>query len=184
MPAMPNRSLPPEMERPLDTFSRCHTGIVGHLTALNDLPVLAEAAERARAVAASNLALFREAVLEHHADEEKELFPAVVRSARPGEEATAVAALVHELTRQHRAIEALWKQLEPAVRDVARGARANLDAAAIHELVASYLEHAAFEEMEFLPLAQEILGRNGDHMAALGLSLHLRHAPPVVPGYI
>ncbi|MEY2688035.1 MAG: hypothetical protein RL375_2233, partial [Pseudomonadota bacterium] len=28
----------------------------------------------------------------------------------------------------------------------------------------------------FLPLSQTILGRNGDHMAALGLSLHTRHA--------
>ena len=46
-----------------------------------------------------------------------------------------------------------------------------------------YAAHAGFEESRFLPLAQDILGRDDNHMAALGLSLHLRHAPQVV-GYI
>jgi hypothetical protein len=35
----------------------------------------------------------------------------------------------------------------------------------------------------FLPVAERILSRNGEHMAALGLALHLRHAPLVV-GYV
>ena len=35
----------------------------------------------------------------------------------------------------------------------------------------------------FLPLAERILGRNGNHMAALGLALHLRHAPQPI-GYV
>jgi hypothetical protein len=33
------------------------------------------------------------------------------------------------------------------------------------------------EEQAFLPLAQKVLGRNGNHMAALGLSLDMRHVP-------
>ena len=45
------------------------------------------------------------------------------------------------------------------------------------------LRHARYEETVFLPLAERILLRNGDHMEALGLALHLRHAPLVV-GYI
>jgi hypothetical protein len=32
----------------------------------------------------------------------------------------------------------------------------------------------------FLPLASAILGRDGNHMAALGVSLHARHALPDV----
>jgi hypothetical protein len=35
-------------------------------------------------------------------------------------------------------------------------------------------------EQIFLPLCKTILGRNGDHMAALGLSLHMRHVLPQV----
>ena len=55
-------------------------------------------------------------------------------------------------------------------------ADADLDAAAVQTLVAEYQAHARFEEEVFLPLAQSILGRNSAHMAALGLSLHIRHA--------
>ena len=43
--------------------------------------------------------------------------------------------------------------------------------------MAQYQAHARFEEQEFLPLSEKILSRNGDHMAALGLSLHMRHQP-------
>ena len=50
-------------------------------------------------------------------------------------------------------------------------------------LTTRYREHARFEETDFLPLSQTILGRNANHMAALGMSLHMRHAKPVV-GYI
>ncbi len=46
-----------------------------------------------------------------------------------------------------------------------------------------YQSHAQFEEQEFLPLARQILGRDGNHLAALGLALHMRHVPLPV-GYI
>ena len=44
----------------------------------------------------------------------------------------------------------------------------------------SYRNHARYEEEVFLPLSQAILGRNSNHLAALGMSLHLRHALPQV----
>lgn len=44
-------------------------------------------------------------------------------------------------------------------------------------LINRYKAHANSEETVFLPLAEKILGRNSNHMAALGLSLHMRHAP-------
>jgi len=53
----------------------------------------------------------------------------------------------------------------------------------MEEIVRKLLRHARYEEVVFLPLSERILSRNGDHMAALGLALHLRHAPLVV-GYI
>jgi hypothetical protein len=58
-----------------------------------------------------------------------------------------------------------------------------LDGALLRELVRGYLQHAKFEEEQLLPLAATILRRDGNHLAALGLSLHLRHAPQPV-GYI
>jgi hypothetical protein len=44
-------------------------------------------------------------------------------------------------------------------------------------LIQRYKKHAQEEEAVFLPLAEKILSRNSNHMAALGLSLHMRHVP-------
>jgi hypothetical protein len=46
--------------------------------------------------------------------------------------------------------------------------------------VDTYLAHARLEEDVFLPLSQTILGRNSNHMAALGMSMHMRHVMPGV----
>ena len=103
--------------------------------------------------------------------------PAVLSSAQPGAERDKVANMIEWLTQEHRDVESLWKQLEPALKKLAKGQDADLDGTAIEHLVTKYKAHAQFEEAEFLPLAETILGRNSNHMAALGLSLHLRHQP-------
>lgn len=170
-------------DQPLNAFSQCHAGIITQLQLMSDLPALMDAAARARSVAEDSLRVFRHAVFEHHAEEESELFPAVLRSAQPGEERDRAQAMVDRLTREHRALEALWHRVEPGVSAAARGKPADVDSLVLDELVRSYGAHARFEEAEFLPLAETILGRNSNHMAALGLSLHMRHAPQPV-GYI
>ena len=153
----------------------CHASIRRGLDALGELPALALAAERAQDVAATTLALFDASVGEHHGDEERELFPAVERSATRGEEAMRVAAIAKRLTAEHRHIESLWQQVRPMVRRLAAGRHALVDAHAVAQLLDIYAEHASFEETVYLPLAQRILVRDGNHMSALGLSLHMRH---------
>lgn len=164
---------------PVGTFNNCHVGILKRLQALDELPALLEPAARARAIAEQSLVFFREAIFEHHLEEERELFPAVIASAQPGEELARVKALAQRLTNEHRAIEALWKQLEQDLKQVAKGHASHLDVSELHRLVSEYQGHAHVEEAEFLPLAEEILGRNSNHMAALGMSLHMRHAKPI-----
>ena len=166
-------------DSPVSNFSNCHVGIVKRLTALDELPALLEPAARARQIAEESLEFFREAIFEHHLEEERELFPAVISSAHTGEELTRVKAMAKRLTDEHRAIEALWKQLEKGLKPVAKGQSTNLDVGELHRLVAEYQAHAHFEETEFLPLAEEILGRNSNHLAALGMSLHMRHVKSV-----
>jgi hemerythrin-like domain-containing protein len=162
---------------PLDAFVNCHSGILSTLDALSELPDLLAVAERSRRVAAAAERVFSEAVLEHHADEERELFPAVLRSARPGDEADHVQVMVARLTAEHRAVEELWKSLGASVKLAAKGKPAeNLNEQMLVELIESYRAHAEYEEQLFLPLASEILGRDAHHMAALGLSIHMRHA--------
>jgi len=170
------------LETPLTSFTRCHLGIVTQLEGTARLPELVEAANHARQVAQTTLDLFRQTILPHHAEEEAELFPAVLQSTNSNER-KAVRGMIERLVAEHREVEGLWKRLEPSVRAAARGNRSEVDAEVMEELVRAFLRHARYEETVFLPLAERILSRNGNHMAALGLALHLRNVPQVV-GYI
>lgn len=166
---------------PLTDFTQCHVGIVRHLSALDDLPALLEPAARARRIAEQSLGFFREAIFEHHLDEERELFPAVLGRAEQGPERELAQRLIDHLTAQHRQLETLWRSLERELKRVARGQDSELDIGDVHRLVADYKAHARLEESEFLPLAETVLGRHSNELAALGLSLHLRHARQPVP---
>jgi hemerythrin-like domain-containing protein len=119
-------------------------------------------------------------VYDHHAEEERELFPAVLASASAGPERDQVQSMVDRLTQEHRNVEAAWERLKPHLKAIAKGQEAALDTAALAALVSHYKAHARYEEQQFLPLSKSILGRNGNHMAALGVSLHMRRALPGV----
>jgi hemerythrin-like domain-containing protein len=171
--------------QPIADFSQCHAGIVKKLDMLGELPALLEPAQRAREIAERAVDFFREAIFEHHLDEERELFPAVLADAHKGDERDRVQVMVRRLTDEHRELEKLWKSLESGLKKVSRGQASDVSAAEIQRLVTQYRAHAMFEEQEFLPLSQAILGRNSAHMAALGLSLHMRHASPgIISTYI
>ena len=176
----PPNPAPASRDEPLTNFSQCHVGITRQLHLLADLPPLLEPAARARQIARDTVAFFRGAVHEHHAEEEQELFPAVLASARRGAEREQVQVMVDRLVAEHRQIEAMWSRMEPALRAVGKGQDADVDAAAVQRLVDTYLAHANYEEQEFLPLSQTVLGRDGHHMAALGISLHMRHSVPAM----
>lgn len=173
----------PAPETPLHDFTNCHVGILSKLDALSSLPGLLDAAAQARKTAQEALTFFRSAVFDHHAEEEEQLFPAVANSAIPGEERLRVVALADRLACEHRDLESRWKRLEPGLKAAAKGVDSALDAQALAQFSALYTAHARFEEAEYLPLAHRILSRHPHHMDALGLALHVRHAPQVV-GYV
>lgn len=183
IPANTSPAAPQRESTPVEDFSQCHSGILAGLRTFGTLPPLHDAALRAREVARSTLELMDEAVLQHHREEEEELFPAVLRSAEAGEERNRVQSLVWRLTDEHREIEELWKRLKPEVAHAAAGKAAHLPQEAVNLLVTIYRQHAQTEERDFLPMARQILGRNDNHMAALGMALHMRHVSTPV-GYI
>lgn len=168
---------------PIQDFSNCHAGILVKLENLQSLPALLDAATRARQTAQQALDFFREAIFEHHSEEERELFPAVLASAQAGPEREQVKAVAERLTKEHRDLEAQWKKLEPGLKRVAKGQDSDLDTDAVEKLVSQYAAHARFEEAEYLPRAYTILSRHANTMEALALALHVRHAPNVV-GYV
>jgi hemerythrin-like domain-containing protein len=164
------------MGAPIQDFSDCHVGIVAMLDDLTALSRRQIPPDRRRDVAGRTLKFFRDVVTAHHQEEEAELFTAVLADATTGDERTQVEALVNRLAGEHRRVEALYAGLVPVLSAIENGDDAWLDAAAVTTLVDEYRAHARFEEDVLLPLAQSILGRNSDHMAALGLSLHIRHS--------
>ncbi|MFA7665421.1 MAG: hemerythrin domain-containing protein [Burkholderiaceae bacterium] len=170
---------------PITGFTNCHLGILARFERLSRLPqLLVDPADRAaaRQFAETIVRFVREAVFEHHAEEEEALFPAVARSAAAGDERQMVDSLIARLTREHRELEAMWAGIEPALRAIARGRQVDLDVGAVERLCRAYGEHAHFEEAVWLPLAERILSPNDQ--AALGLTLHLRHALDKVVAYI
>ena len=166
---------PTDADAPLQDFSRCHVGFVTVLETALGLPEMIAAAARSRSCAADVLKMFHNHLLAHHDDEERDLFPAVLRTAQPGEEADRASTMVEQLIREHREIAQLWKQLEPAVQAVANGYLPPLDAALLHELVKRFNEHVRAEEEQFLPFAQRVLARHAEDLAMLGMALHRRH---------
>ena len=129
-------------------------------------------------MAEKSLEFFREAIFEHHLDEERELFPAVLESALDDAERFKIQSMNKRLTDEHRELEKIWKSLESGLKKVVKGQFGEVNVSDLARLVSQYRAHAQFEEQEYLPLAQKVLGRNGNHMAALGLSLHMRHQNP------
>jgi len=162
---------------PLTNFSHCHIGILHQIERLSSLPDLLGPAMLAKRIATQSVEYFHRGMHAHHQEEEKALFPAVQDSAQAGEERLQVDQWVQTLLADHRELEKLWADLEPALKKVSKGQDAQLDIAKLEHLVKRYTEHAESEERLFLPLAEKILGRNSNHMAALGLSLHMRHVP-------
>ena len=172
-----------DTDLPLSNFSHCHIGILHHLDHLSHIPKLMGDAEAAKKVAKEAVDYFHLGMKAHHHEEELELFPAVLSSAIDGEERRLVAQLVQKLTQEHRGLESAWKELELGLKEIIKGHANTLDYVHFKLLICRYKAHAATEEIVFLPLAEKILGRNSNHMAALGLSLHMRHVPHI-PSHI
>jgi hypothetical protein len=167
-------------DAPLTNFNQCHIGILNQMDRLSELPALLGPAMLAQKIASGAVDFFHRGMLAHHQEEERELFPAVQHSANLGNERMVVDQLVEGLTQDHRALEQLWEAIEPALKKIAKGQEAPLDTASLLALVERYNDHASVEENQFLPLAEKVLGRNSNHMAALGMSLHMRHAPRIL----
>ena len=82
----PQPHLSDDSDAPISHFSNCHTGILAQLARLGDLPVLLGPAAQARKIAQESLTFFDDALFNHHTEEEKDLFPAVYKSAQAGAE--------------------------------------------------------------------------------------------------
>jgi len=146
----------PGFDQPLALLRACHTRMLDHcelleqlVAHLNDDTIDAETGSAARSV----MAYFSSSALQHHQDEEDDLFPLLARQS------LKLADLIHSLRQEHAELDGLWKVLEPELMrfpDVADRTAFTTNAGRYCEISR---QHVRRENMEFLPLAESSLSR-------------------------
>jgi hemerythrin-like domain-containing protein len=158
---------------PLEMLYACHQRIHRQCATLRRLvPHLqAHGADtQAREAAAQVLRYFDTAAVHHHADEEEDLFPALLESMA-GSDAVCLHEIIDALGQQHRELELRWRAIRPVLERAAAGESAALDGTDVDALVEAYAAHIAREDGVLLPMAARLLGeaelqRIGDAMRA------------------
>lgn len=159
--ASPGESAPAVgFDTPLAMLAECHRRVERQCATLVRLaPHLAAhgsdgaAAEAVTAV----MRYFDTAAPNHHADEEDDLFPALIESMA-GSDAVCLRAIIAGLEADHRELERRWAGLRRTLAAVAQRQRAALERDDVQAFADLYARHIAREEGELLPMAERLLG--------------------------
>jgi hemerythrin-like domain-containing protein len=146
-------------EAPLEMLSACHGRVESQCqTLLRLVPhLVASGPDRAAREAAQNvMRYFDTSAPHHHADEEEDLFPALLQTLS-GTELARLRELIAALQAQHRELERAWAELRRKLEGICHGTMRELDADEVGRLVDLYRSHIEREENELLPLAARTL---------------------------
>lgn len=149
-------------EAPLEMLAACHIRVQSQCATLTRLvPHLAEHGSdaQARTAATNIIRYFDTAALQHHADEEVDLFPALIESMA-GSDAVCIRKLTEGLSADHRQLEAIWAGLKQTLEQIAGGQAALLPSEKVMAFVDLYERHIALEEDELIPMAARLLSDN------------------------
>ncbi len=180
--AFPGHSAPAAgFEVPLEMLAACHGRVQAQCATLQRLAAHlgthgADSAAREAAVAL--MRYFDTAARDHHADEELDLFPALIESMA-GSDAVCLRELVAALVAEHRLLEDHWRQLRPLLSQVAGGAAVPLPAPLVQGFVGLYAQHIAREEAELLPMAARLL--DDATLDGVGLAMRRRRGLVAAP---
>ncbi|QLB19047.1 hemerythrin domain-containing protein [Mannheimia granulomatis] len=147
---------------PIDMLYACHGKVKSFCKQLQILPDYLEKNGVNQAVkndVQQILNYFNISAPLHHADEEDDFFPELIK-VQPQAKAD-----VDELERQHEHLHKNWDDLSEQLRELLAGTRENVDRALIARFVAGYDEHIAIEEPLF-ELGREHLEQ--DKLSAMG----------------
>jgi hemerythrin-like domain-containing protein len=158
MTALPHASIAPlaaHSPLPFEVLDACHKQIVSALGRMQDLLAHLEAHgvdATAQGLARDILTFFNETARQHHLDEEKHVFPALLHSG----DDTLVRHVLH-LQQDHGWIEEDWLELAPQFEAMAAGySWYNIDQLnhALPVFAALYHDHMALEESLAYPEAK------------------------------
>ena len=175
MRSIPGYSAPSAgFEVPLEMLSACHSRIERQCSTLRRLvPHLARhgADGEACAAAAGVMRYFDTSALHHHADEEQDLFPALIE-AMAGSAPVCLRELIAGLAAEHRELEARWQRVRAVLDRVVAGDGVSLESEDVEALVGLYERHIEREERELLPMAARLL--SDDDLERVGRAMRAR----------
>jgi len=161
-------------EAPLEMLSACHGRVQHQCATLRRLVAhlaVHGADLTARTAARNVMRYFDTSAQHHHADEEEDLFPALIESMA-GSDAVCLREMIEGLKEDHRAMEAIWSRLRGVLARVAAGESVQLAAEDVDALVSRYDRHIEREESELLPMAARLL--SDDDLARIGRAMRER----------
>ena len=164
-------------DEPVDMLSACHDKLRSRCETLSRLPghvALHGADEQARSAAQNILRYFDGPALYHHADEEKDLFPALLESVA-GSDATCLRGLFDKLSNEHRLLENQWQRLRPLLQQLCDGKAVELPDSDIQAFIQGYAGHLQCEDQELLPMARRML--DSAALRQIGQAMNLRRNP-------
>ncbi len=153
-------------EQPFEMLEACHERVHRMLRLLERLQFHVEAHgadDQARQAARDVMRYFDQAAPQHHLDEERHVFPALLAT---GDE--AISEVVRQLQAEHARMESGWSAARVVLADLAEGALAALDAAqrdTLRAFSSLYDRHIATEEQVAYPAARQRL--DGDALAVM-----------------
>ena len=152
-------------EAPLDMLAACHSRVEKQCQTLErlkaHLPVHGSDLQ-AQEAASAIMRYFDTAARHHHADEEQDLFPALLESMA-GSDAVCIQDLTASLMVEHRALEQRWHGLRMTLQDIAKGLPATLSPVETQEFTLAYRAHIERENQDLLPMAERLLGDTALH---------------------
>lgn len=169
---------PAGAEAPLQALASANQRLLSHCASLRRLVLyLNECGFDAQAKGAmAQLSLFFDTLLPgHHADQDIDLFPALIESMA-GSDAVCLREITESLASEHRELRRLWLHLRPAINDVVRGQSASLPVHEVEAFVERCQACVAREESELLPMASRLLA--DDQIVAIGNGMRRRRQPP------
>ncbi|MHB1241377.1 MAG: hemerythrin domain-containing protein [Gammaproteobacteria bacterium] len=161
----------PSFDDPLGMLEACHERILRHCDLLGHVAravMTGPLDDQARAAAAAVLRYFSTAGLNHHADEERDLFP-LLEGRTP-----ELDQLIMRLCAEHQAMNTRWAALEPSLREpneIRDAAAFRADAEAFQRM---YRAHVELENAQLLPRVRVLLDPAA--CAALGRAMAHRRS--------
>lgn len=174
---------PAGFDDPLAALAACHRRIEKQMNTLARLQkhVGRNGMDKeAQMATAAVLRYFIDAAPNHHADEETDLFPKILRAAEGSADRSRSFELVSHLLVEHRQMEETWNMVRQALQNLQSGESTTLDPQLCKQFARIYGGHIECEEGQLFPLAARLLPPQD--IVSLGNAMARRRGlPPPFP---